>query len=149
MINWPYSVSSNHHSQCNKIVDVRSSLWKYLFYQEKKKKLSIQQTGTDSSSVTNQFNSSRAISSNLASLHQSFNPVQASSTIGSGVDSSALNEQDPGAEKGVLGYGVLRKGKYFNCDKYQIPYSLMSISSACRRSASNASNSANSLPYLC
>ena len=147
-INWPYSVSSNHHSKCNKIIDVRSSLWKYLFYQ-KKKKLSIQQTGTDSSSVTNQFNSLRAISSNLASLHQSFNPVQASSTIGSGVDSSVLNEQDPSAEKGVLGYGVLRKGKYFNCQKYQIPYSLMSISSACRRSASNASNSANSLSYLC
>lgn len=148
MINWPYSVSSNHHSKCNKIIDVRSSLWKYLFYQ-KKKKLSIQQTGTDSSSVTDQFNSLRAISSNLASLHLSFNPVQSSATLGCGADSSAINEQDPGAGKGGLSYNISRKGKYFKFERCQVPYSLMSITSASRRSTNIASTSAIAFPYLC
>lgn len=119
-INWPFSVSSNH-SKCDKIIDVRSSLWKYLFYQ-RKKKLSIQQTGTESSSVMDQFNSLRAISSSLASLHQSsFNPAS----------SMNANEQDPGTCRGGLSYDTAKKGKYFNFEKCQVPYSLMSISNAC------------------
>ena len=36
---WPYSVSSRNYSNCYKCIDIRSSLWKYFYYQKKKKLL--------------------------------------------------------------------------------------------------------------